>query len=366
MSRPLLILASASPRRVELLRLAGYAPRVLASRVPESRHRGETPQAMVQRLALAKATEVGGQAPGFGKVNPGSVTVDHVEITPLKVLESSVEYQLTPFVSVNSNFSVADKNLTVVLQKREAAALGLPIHQATNLFSTAEKPELLGLLSQAWVATGFSQPRERTVVKSNKALMVKNGRFASVIIKAGLVAGPEGSQYHTFRRLGENYVSSSGHSFPVAEGMRYGRPEYLLISAGHKQFFETESKVKVNSSFDEVLKLVDTQVFTRASKIASSAEAENSKLKAQMSQLSSRFQQVRSSAERDLVKANRQVSALAEELAAVRSSLTQARLAQRAGAASPVPVKSSATGDKPFALNSEMFKKLAGKVVETK
>jgi septum formation protein len=53
-----LTLASASPRRIELLKLAGYKPLVLPSRVPESRLKGEGPSAMVKRLAHAKAYEV--------------------------------------------------------------------------------------------------------------------------------------------------------------------------------------------------------------------------------------------------------------------------------------------------------------------
>jgi septum formation protein len=56
-----LYLASASPRRVELLRQIGLDPRVLPSRVPEARRRGETPQAMVLRLAKSKAAEVAGR-----------------------------------------------------------------------------------------------------------------------------------------------------------------------------------------------------------------------------------------------------------------------------------------------------------------
>jgi septum formation protein len=56
-----LYLASASPRRVELLRQIGLEPRVLPSRIPEARKRGETPQAMVLRLARAKAAEVAGR-----------------------------------------------------------------------------------------------------------------------------------------------------------------------------------------------------------------------------------------------------------------------------------------------------------------
>lgn len=75
----MLILASASPRRIELLRLAGYEPRVLPSRVPESRRPGEAPKAMVQRLALAKALEVAkrlkGRAPASLRILAADTTV---------------------------------------------------------------------------------------------------------------------------------------------------------------------------------------------------------------------------------------------------------------------------------------------------
>ena len=54
----MLVLASASPRRIELLRQVGLDPRVLPSRVPESRRKGESPQAMVKRLSQDKAREV--------------------------------------------------------------------------------------------------------------------------------------------------------------------------------------------------------------------------------------------------------------------------------------------------------------------
>ena len=49
------VLASASPRRVEILRDAGIEFETCATRVDESRLTGETAQAMVARLAEAKA-----------------------------------------------------------------------------------------------------------------------------------------------------------------------------------------------------------------------------------------------------------------------------------------------------------------------
>jgi septum formation protein len=53
-----LILASASPRRAEILSAAGIPFEVRASKIDESRLRGESPDKMVERLAHAKAKAV--------------------------------------------------------------------------------------------------------------------------------------------------------------------------------------------------------------------------------------------------------------------------------------------------------------------
>ncbi len=53
-----LVLASASPRRVELLGQLGLRPRVHPAHVDERRHPGEHPALYVERLALAKAHAV--------------------------------------------------------------------------------------------------------------------------------------------------------------------------------------------------------------------------------------------------------------------------------------------------------------------
>jgi len=50
-----LILASASPRRAELLRAAGYAFEIVATNVDESIHEGESPSLYVRRLAAEKS-----------------------------------------------------------------------------------------------------------------------------------------------------------------------------------------------------------------------------------------------------------------------------------------------------------------------
>ncbi|MBF0527948.1 MAG: septum formation protein Maf [Deltaproteobacteria bacterium] len=58
-----LILASASPRRLELLNWAGISCEVCPGQVDESLHAGETPDSHVQRLALSKAEDVACQRP---------------------------------------------------------------------------------------------------------------------------------------------------------------------------------------------------------------------------------------------------------------------------------------------------------------
>jgi nucleoside triphosphate pyrophosphatase len=59
-----LILASASPRRAQILRDAGISFSVLSSAVDETPYTGETPQQMVQRLADTKAELVAARAVG--------------------------------------------------------------------------------------------------------------------------------------------------------------------------------------------------------------------------------------------------------------------------------------------------------------
>jgi septum formation protein len=59
-----LILASASPRRAEVLRDAGVSFTVVSSAVDETPYQDEAPQALVQRLADAKADLVAARAVG--------------------------------------------------------------------------------------------------------------------------------------------------------------------------------------------------------------------------------------------------------------------------------------------------------------
>jgi MAF protein len=71
-------LASASPRRLELLQLTGLEVRVTAADVDERRLRGEDPEAMTRRLALAKARAV--DSKGGLVLGADTVVVDGTEV----------------------------------------------------------------------------------------------------------------------------------------------------------------------------------------------------------------------------------------------------------------------------------------------
>lgn len=58
MRQPSIVLASASPRRAELLRSVGIEPRILPAEIDESPEPRESPADGVVRLAIAKATRV--------------------------------------------------------------------------------------------------------------------------------------------------------------------------------------------------------------------------------------------------------------------------------------------------------------------
>lgn len=70
-----LILASASPRRADLLEQLGLRPEIVAPHVDESYLPGETPTAHVERLALLKAETVARAAPGALVVGGDTVVV---------------------------------------------------------------------------------------------------------------------------------------------------------------------------------------------------------------------------------------------------------------------------------------------------
>jgi septum formation protein len=76
----MLILASASPRRQELLRHAGIAFRVQSTGISETPLAGETPRACAERLARAKALAISHAHPGDWVLGADTIVVVDEEI----------------------------------------------------------------------------------------------------------------------------------------------------------------------------------------------------------------------------------------------------------------------------------------------
>lgn len=81
-----IILASGSPRRRELLTNAGYTFEVVPAEVEENHDGGETPVALVERLALSKAEEVARRYQGDDAVDAVVLGADTVVVLDGNIL----------------------------------------------------------------------------------------------------------------------------------------------------------------------------------------------------------------------------------------------------------------------------------------
>lgn len=138
-------LASASPRRLELLRLAGFAPEVLNVDVPEVRAADETPEQYGLRVASAKAEA------GFGLVSGVDGAV---------VLGSDTEVILDGRVFGKPENATAAAEMLSTLSGRSHQVItavavcsnhvnGSFLHTSTVRFKTLSSQEI-----KAYIATG--------------------------------------------------------------------------------------------------------------------------------------------------------------------------------------------------------------------
>ncbi|GMV04814.1 MAG: Maf-like protein [Gemmatimonadota bacterium] len=139
---PPLVLASASPRRAELLALLGLPVRVLPARVDETYLAGETPVAHVERLAREKAEAVAVEAVGALVVGGDTVVVEAGRVlgkprTPAEAVEMLLALAGREH-RVYSGIAIAGKGGTV-------SAVGT----ATVRFRAFDRA-----LAEAYVATG--------------------------------------------------------------------------------------------------------------------------------------------------------------------------------------------------------------------
>jgi septum formation protein len=89
-----LVLASASPRRAELLSAAGFEFDVMTSEVAEAMDPEETPDGFVRRLALEKAEAVRSRAPGRPILAADTVVLLNNEVLGKPVDDSTARSML--------------------------------------------------------------------------------------------------------------------------------------------------------------------------------------------------------------------------------------------------------------------------------
>lgn len=144
-SRPRLVLASGSPRRRQLLAELGLAFEVRPSDVDESALPGETPEAMVERLAIAKAG---------ARIAPGEVVLaaDTIVVVDGRILGKPVDAS----DAISMLAAIAGREHEVFTGVAVAiAALESPRRVAVRIARTAVRMRALSVTEIAdYVATG--------------------------------------------------------------------------------------------------------------------------------------------------------------------------------------------------------------------
>ena len=134
---PVLILASASPRRKELLTLAGYKFCVKEANINESTLPAEDAKMLVSRLALEKALNIANQYPDNLVIGADTVVVLDQEILgkpkdPLHAIEMLMRMQGRSH-QVVSAFALVGKNAKIEL---------VEVHESTVTFAKLTQQEI--------------------------------------------------------------------------------------------------------------------------------------------------------------------------------------------------------------------------------
>ena len=138
MQRPDLVLASASPRRIELLALIGITPdRIDPADIDETPQRDETPSRLAVRLARTKAGVVAARSPGAVVLAADTVVcvgrrllekpADEAEAEKFLTLLSGRNHRVFTGVAV----AVGDKVLTRVVDTRVSFKVLSPLEIRT-------------------------------------------------------------------------------------------------------------------------------------------------------------------------------------------------------------------------------------------
>jgi septum formation protein len=162
-----LILASASPRRVQILRDAGFTFQIISSAVDETALEGESPQDLVRRLAEQKARLVAARALGPAVV----VGADTVVVADHQVLgkPSSADEARSMLRLLSGQTHTVYTGLALIRLPDEASRLDVEATQVTFEPMSAED-------ISAYIATG--EPFDKA---GAYAIQGRGGRYISRI-----------------------------------------------------------------------------------------------------------------------------------------------------------------------------------------
>ena len=167
-----LLLASASPRRRELLAQIGVSHRVEKHTVDERRHDAEAPEAYVQRLAREKARDVAGRHPGAVVLGADTVVIRAGKILGKPQDQADARQML---LSLSGTWHQVASAVTLWQGQREQTALSL---------SEVQFRELTEAEIQAYWSSG--EPRDKAgayAIQGLGALFVRQlrGSYSGVM-----------------------------------------------------------------------------------------------------------------------------------------------------------------------------------------
>jgi septum formation protein len=169
-----IILASASPRRVELLQSAGISFEVRPGEIDESYLEGEAPESHALRLAAEKARDVAGSAPGRFFIGADTIVVSRGEVMGKPKDTADAERMLRKLSGtaheVITGFSVFDRET------------GQDISEAvkTQVFFKPLRPDEI----HAYIATGCPFDKAGAyAIQGNAAYMIRKieGSYTNVV-----------------------------------------------------------------------------------------------------------------------------------------------------------------------------------------
>lgn len=171
-----IILASGSPRRLDLMKRIGFLPRVVKSDIPEERKERETPQDYTERLALEKALAV---------------------LDVPKVAEGTEMWILSADTIVTIDDLVLEKPVDESDAKRMLTMMSGRTHKVITSFCwkhrTQELSEVVSVIAEVEMIP-FDEEMVDAYIKTGES-MDKAGAYGIQAIGATLVRGVNGSYF---------------------------------------------------------------------------------------------------------------------------------------------------------------------------